>query len=142
MRFAQVQSTGPDKVWVNILNVQAVALAGGDAVVWDITSPDGVRVSQPASATLSALVGIADGAIAASAYGEAQAYGYRNGALTTNDTNVSIAAGNVLVPVAGQDYIVYSAAGTGVEGKVIAAELYASGATPAAALKKVFLTCM
>jgi hypothetical protein len=142
MKFAQVTNTEADKIWVNILNTQASALDEGDLVVWSTTTPDGVRTMQPTTATLSLFVGVADSAIAASAYGLAQSYGYRGTALVTNATNVSIAAGNILVPVNAADYAAYSAASDGKSGFLFAGEAFASNATPAAAKKKVFIKSM
>src|SRR5574342_990540 len=97
MLIPHVVSTEADKVFVNVLNNQTAALADGDAVVWNTSSPDGVRTTQAAATTLSLLVGISDGAISASAYGLAQAYGYKSAALVTVDTTVSIVAGDILI---------------------------------------------
>ncbi len=142
MKFATVLNTEADKLWVNILNTQASALDEGDSVVWSTTTPDGVRTMQPTTATLSLFVGIADDAIAASAYGLAQAYGYRSTALVTNATNASIAAGDILIPVNAADYAARSAASDGKTGFIFAGEAFASNATPAAAKKKVFLKAL
>lgn len=139
MLIQPVVSTEADKAFVNILNVQAVALADGDAVVWHTTSPDGVRTMQPTTATLSLFAGIVDGAIAASAYGLAQAYGYKSAGLVLNHTTQAIAAGDILIPVNAQDHLARSAASDGKTGFVYAAEAFATATTPAAATKKVFL---
>lgn len=109
-------------------------------MVWNTTTPDGVRTTQAASTTLSLVVGAADGAVAASAYGLAQAYGYKSAALVSNDTSDTIVAGAILIPVAAQDYVKYSAASDGKTGFVFAAESYdTSTDASAAASKKVFL---
>lgn len=142
MLIPHVVQTEADKVFVNSLNVQAVQADAGDAVVWDTGTPDGVRATQPVTATLSLLMGIVDTNIAASAYGLVQAYGFRNGALVTNDTSTAIAAGDILIPVNAQDRLVRSAAGDGKTGFVFAGEAYATNTTPVAALKKVFLRCL
>lgn len=148
MLIPHVVQTEADKVFVNIYNAQAVALSDGDAVVWDITSPDGVRTSQPATATIGLFVGIADGSIAAGAYGLAQVYGYKAAGLVTNDTTVTISAGATLCPLAATDSLevadagAYNPAATKNAGWVFAAEAYDSGATPAAATKKVFIRAM
>ena len=142
MLIPHVVSTEADKVFVNVLNNQTVALSDGDAVVWNITTPDGVRTKQAATATLSLFVGVADGSIAASAYGLAQAYGYKSAALVTNDTSQAVAAGNILIPVNGADYLDYSAASDGKTGFVYAAEAFATDSTPAAATKGVFIRAL
>jgi len=132
MLIPHVVQTEADKVFVNILNNQTVATADGDAVVWNTSTPDGVRTTQPAAATLSLFVGISDGAIAASAYGLAQAYGYKAAALVSNDTSTAIAAGDVLIPVAAQDYLNREFSGGDVAtlmGWVFAAESVATAAT-------------
>ena len=112
MLIPHVVQTEADKVFVNILNVQAASVTNGDVVVWDVSSPDGVRATQPATATLGCFIGIVDGTIAASAYGLAQAYGYKAVARYSTDTATG-AAGDCLFPTAGFDYLTNSAA-TGV----------------------------
>lgn len=118
-----VVQTEADKVFVNILNTQAVSVTDGDAVVWDVTSPDGVRTTQPATATLGLFVGLVDGTIAASAYGLAQAYGYKAVGLVSTDTDTGT-AGDILTCAAAVDYLVIAAA-TG-------ATTYLAAATPGA----------
>jgi hypothetical protein len=143
MMLAHVVQTEADKVFVNFLNVQAVVVQAGDSVVWDISAPDGVRASQPATATLSLFVGVVDADTAISAYGLAQAYGYRAlGALLTNDTSVAVAAGDILIPVNAQDRVARSGAGDGKSGFLFAGEAYATNTTPVAALKKVFVRAL
>jgi hypothetical protein len=142
MLFPHVVSTEAEKVFASVLNTQASTVDAGDAIVWATTSPDGVRTTQPATATLSLLVGIADAPIAASAYGLAQVYGYRAEALITNDTSVAVAAGDILVPVNGADRLARSAASDGKTGFIFAGEAFATATTPAAALKKVFIRCL
>lgn len=139
MLLPTVVQTEADKVFVNILNVQAVTVDNGDVVVWDTGTADGVRVTQAAANTLSLFCGIADGSIAASAYGLAQSYGFRTSALVTNDTSVAIAAGDILIAVASQDRLARSASGGTQGGYIYAAEAVATATTPAAALKKVFI---
>jgi len=140
MRWSQVNSTGSiEQAFGWFKNVQAVSVTDGDALVLDTSTFDGARVTQPASASLSLFVGLANGTIAAGAYGEVNTYGYKAAGLETNDTNVSIAAGNILVPVAAADYLAYSAAGDGKSGLVMAGEAYASDATPSSDTIAVFI---
>lgn len=125
--------------FARIKNVSGGALAQGDAVVWDITAPDGVRVSKPATATLSLFVGVLLAALANGGYGPVQCYGYCASAKVSNDTSQAIAAGDILIPVNGQTYLNRSAASDGKSGFIYAAEAFATATTPAAALKKVFI---
>lgn len=128
--------------FTRVKNVSGGALAQGDTVVWDVTAPDGVRVSKAATATLSLLVGILVAALANGAYGIAHSYGYNANAKVTNDTSVAVAAGDILIPVNAQVYLARSAASDGKTGFVFAAEALATATTPAAALKKVFIKCL
>lgn len=130
MLIPHVVQTEADKVFVNILNNQASALSDGDAVAWNTTTPDGVRTTQPTTATLSLFVGLAEGSIAASGYGLAQAYGYKSTATVTNTTNTAVAAGNILIPVTSADYLARSAASDGKTGFVFAAAAVSTATTP------------
>lgn len=142
MLIPHVVQTEADKVFVNCLNVQATQSDLGDVVVWDTSSPDGVRGTQPVSATLSLIMGIVDTNIPASGYGLVQAYGYRSQALVTNDTSVAVAAGDILIPVTATDRLARSAASDGKTGFIYAGEAFATATTPAAVLKKVFLRAL
>lgn len=130
MLIPHVVSTEADKVFVNILNNQASALSDGDAVAWNTSTPDGVRSTQPTTATLSLFVGLADGSIAASGYGLAQAYGYKSTASVTNTTDTAIAAGDILIPVTSVDYLNRSGASDGKSGFVFAAAAVSTATTP------------
>lgn len=110
MMIPHVVQTEADKVFVNILNNQTVALSDGDIVVWNTSTPDGVRTTQAAANTLNLVVGAADGAIAASAYGLAQAYGYKSAVAVINGVT-TIAAGDLVKPVASKDYFTWSVTG-------------------------------
>ena len=130
MMIPHVVQTQADKVFVNILNNQVVALGDGDSVAWNVTTPDGVRTTQPVSATLSLFVGLSDGAIAAAGYGLAQAYGFKSVASVTNTTDTAIVAGDILIPVTAVDYLNRSAASDGKTGFVFAAAAVATATTP------------
>ena len=132
MLIPHVVQTEADKVFVNVLNNQASSVTDGDAIAWNTSSPDGVRTTQPVSDTLSLFVGLADGTIAASAYGLAQAYGYKAVASVTNDTSVAIVAGDILIPVDNADYLARSGASDGSTGFVFAAAAVVTATTPAA----------
>src|SRR5512135_2235741 len=104
MLFQRVNRTDAEKVFIIVYNVSAATMTAGYACVWDITSPDGVRVSKPATATLALFVGIANSDIADSSYGLVQVYGYRQTAYCINDTSLS-AAGDIMIPVNAQWYL-------------------------------------
>lgn len=119
MKFSHVVNTEADKVWVNVLNVQAVSVTDGECVVWDVGTADGVRATQPAAATLGLAVGLVDGTIAVSAYGLCQAYGYKPVGQYSTDTATG-AAGDCLAPTAAADYLT-NAGATGVSSAYVAA---------------------
>ena len=140
MLIPHVVQTEADKVFINIYNSQTTSVTDGMPVAWNVTSPDGVKTTQPVTATLSLLCGIVDGTIAASAYGLAQAYGYKASVLVTGDSATTVAAGAILEPVTGQDRLIYSAASNGVSGLVMAGEAVATSGAVAAV--KCFIRCM
>ena len=142
MLLPHVVQTESDRVFVNVYNSQAAATADGDALVWNTSSPDGVKTTQPLTATLSLFVGISDGAIGAAAYGLAQAYGYKTYGLITNNTTVAVAAGDILIPVDQANYLNRSAASDGKTGFVFAAAAVATATTPAAAKSGVFIRAL
>jgi hypothetical protein len=142
MLIPHVVQTEADKVFVNVLNNQTVSTTAGDVLVWNGTSPDGVRVTQPASATLGLVVGVADSAIAASGYGLAQAYGYNSAVAVTNCTDTALAIGDTLIPVAAVDYLRYEKANLGLDGFFYAAATLATDTTPAETTLGVFIRAL
>jgi len=140
MLIPHVVQTEADKVFINIYNSQAVALSDGDLVAWNTSSPDGVKTTQPVTANLGLVCGVADGAIAAAAYGLAQAYGYKAAILMTGDSTTAMAAGDAIIPVDQVDYAAWSTVGTGLSGFLYTAEVVASSA--AATTYKGFIRCM
>lgn len=142
MLFQRVNRTDAEKVFAIYQNVAGATITINRPAVWTSSTPDGVRVTQPATALLSLVVGIANEDIADSAYGKFQVYGYRASALMTNDTSVAIAAGDILIPVNAQWHLARSAAGDGKTGFIYAAEAFATATTPAAATKKVFIRAL
>lgn len=141
MMIPHVVQTEADKVFVNILNNQTVSVTDGDAVVWNTSTPDGVRTTQPLTATLSLFVGLVDGTVASGAYGLAQAYGYKSTSLIIGTTAQTIVAGNILVATNSADYLSFSAASDGKTGFVFAAETVAQSSTTPTS-KKVFIRAL
>ena len=140
MIFNGFQREDDDAVFTVVRNVSGGSRSAGQTIVWDISSSvDGVRVTVPATATLSLFRGVLAETIADSAYGKSQLHGYKAAASVTNDTSTAIAAGDILIPVDGQTYLARSAASDGKTGFVYAAAAVATGATPAAANVKVLI---
>src|SRR5512143_2881662 len=109
MIFSAFQREDAETVFTGVRNVSAGTISAGQSVVWDITSSvDGVRVSVPATATLSLFVGVAVDSIVDSAYGKVQCYGYKAAASVLNHTTQAIAAGDILIPVDAQKYLARS----------------------------------
>lgn len=142
MLLQRINREDAERVFIIGYNVAAATITAGYPAVWDISTADGLRVSKPATATLSLFVGVALLDIADSSYGKFQAYGYKQSALVTNDTSVAVAAGDILIPVNAQWYLGRSAASDGKSGFIYAAEAFATATTPAAANKKVFIRAL
>lgn len=142
MLFQRINRSDPERVFSIFYNVAGATQTGGDVTVWDTSTSDGVRITKPATATLSLMVGVINADIADSSYGLVQQYGYRSQALITNDTSNAIAAGDILIPVNAQRYLARSAASDGKTGFIFAGESFATATTPAAALKKAFIRAL
>jgi hypothetical protein len=84
--FQRIVRGDPEQVYGVFYNCQGSTITAGYAAVYDTATFDGVRVTKPATATLSLLVGIANKDIADSTYGAFQMYGYRQSVFITNDT--------------------------------------------------------
>jgi hypothetical protein len=136
-----VNRTDAEKIFTIQQNVAGASIAANVGVVWDTsTSADGVRVKLPLASTLSCLVGITNAAIADSAYGLVQTYGFRTSA-NVNQCDTAIVAGDVLLPVAATGTFGGNTTGTGLTGFVMAAYALATAAT-ATTTMKVFIRCM
>jgi len=144
MKFQRLNKNDAEQAYILVQNVSGAALVAGYAAVWDISAPDGVRVSKPATATLSLFAGIADDAIADQAFGLLQCFGYRSAGYVINGTT-AVAAGDILVPENAAWSFVRSAASDGKTGFVYAGESVASvtqTTLSTAANKKVFIRAM
>jgi hypothetical protein len=142
MLFQRINRTDAEQIYTAIYNVMGATITAGYAMVYDTATFDGLRVTKPATATLSLLVGVANKDIADSSYGIAQVYGYRQSAFVTNGTSQAISAGDILIPVNAQNYFAWSAASDGKSGFVIAGQSFATATTPAAVNKNVLLRCL
>lgn len=142
MIFQRLNGGDAEKVLAIFYNVQGATITANYGCRLDTATFDGVRVTQPTTATLSMFVGIANQSITDSTYGLVQIYGYRGSAFVTNDTSQAISAGDELKPVNAANHLTRSAASTGISGFVVAGEAFATATTPAAAAKKVFIRAM
>lgn len=142
MLFQRINRSDPERVFSIFYNVMAATITAGYAAVWDTATADGVRVTKPATATLSMIVGVANADVADSSYGLFQQYGFRSSVFITNDTSNAIAAGDILKPVNAQNYLTRNGASDGISGFIYAGESFATATTPAAANKKAFLRCL
>ena len=142
MLFQRINREDAERVYTIGYNISAATVTAGYAVVWDVTAPDGVSVSQPASATLSCLVGIAATDIADDGYGKIQVYGYKASAWVYNNNTTAISAGDILIPMNAAWHLGWLSTATGATGLVMAAESYATATTSVTANKKVFIRCL
>jgi hypothetical protein len=140
--FKRLNRTEAERVFV-VFQANAAGIAADDVVALELTaaSVDGVKVIQPASGQLTAVVGVADAAISNGSYGLVQVYGYRSTS-RVNTTGASLTAGQALVPVAGQDYLETVASTSGVMPQFVLLESAASTGTTATVSKKIFIRSM
>ncbi len=104
MLLQQLNRSDAEKVFIIAYNVTAAAVSAGKAVEWDVeTLTDGNAITQAKSGSKSGLFcGINDAALADSAYGLVQVYGYRASAYCSFvSSNSGIAVGDFLKPVSG-----------------------------------------
>jgi len=143
-----VNRTDAEKVFVVVYNASGGAFTTGQAMVWDCgTSADGIRVTTPATATLSAFAGLASAGIANGAYGLAQVYGYTASASVKPDVTTALVAGNIFLPVnASADLSCDAAAGVdasdGKTGFMIAMQTNTTMTTPVASAHKIFIRAL
>jgi hypothetical protein len=148
MLFQRVNRADAEKVFVVVYNASGGAFTTGQAMVWDCgTSADGIRVTTPATATLSAFAGLASAGIANGAYGLAQVYGYTASASVKPDVTTALVAGNIFLPVnASADLSCDAAAGVdasdGKTGFMIAMQTNTTMTTPVASAHKVFIRAL
>lgn len=143
MIFSAFQREDDDAVFTVGRNVSGGSFSAGQSCAWDVSSSvDGVRVSVPATATLSLFRGVFAETVADSGYGKIQVGGYNSYASVLASTLTEIAPGDILKAVNGQKYLQRHGASDGVSGFVFAAETVASSGSPAAAAVKVLLRAL
>jgi hypothetical protein len=142
MLFKRINRDSAETVFIVVKNVTAGTLSAGDAVAFDVTAPDGVRVSRPATATLSAFAGVLDQSIAANGYGLCQVYGYRSSAAIYSSTGSS-AAGDYLACVNASHGLTPATSSATINGVGFLCEAVAgSSSSRYNTTAKVFLRCL
>jgi len=148
MLFQRVNRTDPEKVFSVVYNASGGAFTVGQALEYDTTpTADGIRVTTPSTAGLSAFAGVATAGIANGAYGLAQVYGYNASASVKPDITTALVAGKILLPVnASADFSCAGsggiAAADGKTGFVIALQTNTTMTTPVASAHKVFIRAL
>lgn len=102
MRFQISNRSDADKVFVACRNITGAAVSAGIPVEWDVvTATDGNSVTAAKSGSLCGLfAGVTNTALADSAYGEIQVYGYRQSAYISG-ASAGLAPGTLLQPTGG-----------------------------------------
>ena len=148
MLFQRVNRTDAEKVFVVVYNASGGAFTTGQVLQWDVgASADGIRVTTPATAGLSAFAGLASAGIANAAYGLAQVYGYTASASLAPDITTALVAGSILLPInASADLSGNAATGwdasDGKTGFLIAMQTNTTMTTPVASAHKVFIRAL
>lgn len=150
MLFQRVNRTDAEKVFVVAYNASGGAFTTGQAVCWDCgTSADGIRVTTPATAILSAFAGLTSAAIANGAYGLVQVYGYTASASVKPDITTALVAGVIMKPVDGSADLSCAAsspdgidAADGKSGFLFAMQTNTTMTTPVASAHKVFIRAL
>jgi len=146
MQFKRVNRDAPERIFC-VFKANEAGIAADDVVQLELTaaSVDGVLVVQPNSNELNAFCGIADAAIGNGSYGLVQVAGYRSTSRIFQ-TNTSIALAQLLVPVAGADYVQSVASSTTSSADVtlqpvmaVLLETIASSSASATISKKIWI---
>lgn len=142
MIFKRINRSNPEQVFA-VFQANEASMAADDVAALELTaaSVDGVKIVQPNTGELPAVVGIIDAAIANGDYGLVQIYGYRSTS-RVNTTGATLTPGQALVPVAGQDYLETVPSTSGVMPQFVLLESAASTGTTATVSKKVFIRSM
>jgi hypothetical protein len=140
MYSQRINRDDPERVFINVKNIYTTAsLAAGDVVCYDVATFDGVRVTQPLTANLGLVVGVAAETIATNGYGLVQCWGYRDD--VDVDGTTGLAAGDVLKTAnASFDLAYYTTATVAsiTAYRFIAGEAFTTGLAD----KKVFIRCL
>ena len=111
MLFQQLNRTDPEKIFV-IGRAETAAVVADQVVCWDGVGVTTNNIRTPATSILGLIAGVVPAAIASSAYGLVQAWGYYPTALVTIKTSgtTDAALGTPLYPIDAQTAFEYAAA--------------------------------
>ena len=143
MRFQHINREDAEKIYISVKSVYTTAsLAAGDVVCFDVATFDGLRVTNPLTANLNLIAGVASQTIANGDFGAVQAYGYADN--VDVDGTSGLGAGDPLqVSNASFDLTLVTAGAEVGKGWLkpafVAGEAYTAGA---AADKKVFVRAL
>jgi len=145
MLFKRLNRSDAERVFC-VFQANVANIAADDVVQLECTaaSVDGVKIVQPTSAQLNAVVGIADAAIANGAYGLVQIYGYRSTSRILQSGS-TLPIGVALVAAAGQDWldtISLTGAGAYLPGFVLLETAQSAIGANSTTSKKIFIRCM
>ena len=144
MLWKRLNRTAPETVFA-VFQANAAGIAADDVVQLELTaaSVDGVKIIQPATSNLKAVVGVADAAIGNGAYGLVQIFGYRSTSRLGPTDSTQTSLGQCLTPVAGQDYFstITSLGGNGYPIAVLL-ESMTTGTSSDTVSKKILLRAM
>ena len=146
MLFSRINKTDPEKVFIVVKAGEA--LLQGRPVCYHWTGTDDGKIGWLADAATdqSLVVGLADAAIAANAYGLVQCYGYRSDAQMICASDLAANAGALMdvgSASSGYLYALSSLAAAGAVFKPFVAALSASQTTTAGLITGgVFIRCM
>jgi len=143
MMFKRLNRDAGERVFM-VCQANEANIASDDVVMFELTaaSVDGVKIGQPTTAGLSAVIGIADAAIGNGAFGLVQVYGYRS-TCRVQLTGTSVTPGMVLQAANAADYLAFG--GTipaNLSPLFVALASVATSATSATASTKIFIRCM
>jgi hypothetical protein len=143
MEFKQTNRTGAEAVYIICRNITGAAVSAGVPVEWDVvTATDGNAVTAAKSGSSAGLfVGVAHTALADSAYGPVQVYGFRQSAYVSSNSADSPAPGTFLQPTNGRFEIMTMSAAT-TSGHINAVLMETVATSSALAQRNIFLRCM
>jgi hypothetical protein len=95
MIFMRTNRSNPERVFITAQNDHSSTLTNGQAVMWNLTSPDGVGVIICGTALkrTHAFAGIAAESIVAGEFGLIQVWGYHSAVIVTGGTTCDIFSG-------------------------------------------------
>lgn len=142
MLFGRISRDQAEQVFIICKNVSGSTMTAGYSCVFDLSSPDGVRVTRGDSTDLGAYAGVVDADLANNGYGRVQVYGYRSSAYIYSSTGSSV-VGDILAPVASEWGLTPSATSATAKAFAFLAEaISASSSSRYHTTKKIFVRAL